>query len=353
MKCVLIFLLLCIITKNNLAINGCVNYKNGTCTLQDIHFSLGRSSFNLASFNVPVSKMMFKNSQIPVLTSKVCEALPALNIFKANNVSMRKINADAFNACNNLTEIQLQNNLLTELDPDLFDSNSELAKVYLYENRLKAIHGTMFKNTPKLEVLSLFKNALDELSLTDFPVLPNLSILSIVSNFITELDAHQITKKFPNLTQIYIGRNLFDCRQLNETLNILNSNRIIVNKAGNSYLPPTINTTKLLRVACLQNEHRFPLIFESNELPHTTKSRMLIQYLKDDLTMKKPEFDDGLKNGSITDELIGDQGRSVKMTKPDVASLEKRLDLNFHMIIVFMVLTAIFLIIILVLVFKR
>uniref|UniRef100_A0A336N135 CSON009413 protein n=1 Tax=Culicoides sonorensis TaxID=179676 RepID=A0A336N135_CULSO len=174
MKCVLIFLLLCIITKNNLAINGCVNYKNGTCTLQDIHFSLGRSSFNLASFN-----------------------------------------------------------------------------------------------------------------------------------------------------------------------------------AGNSYLPPTINTTKLLRVACLQNEHRFPLIFESNELPHTTKSRMLIQYLKDDLTMKKPEFDDGLKNGSITDELIGDQGRSVKMTKPDVASLEKRLDLNFHMIIVFMVLTAIFLIIILVLVFKR
>jgi Leucine rich repeat len=91
---------------------------------------------------------------------------------------------------------------------------SELRKLYLKNSSLKRLHNDyhLFTGLTKLEELHLPNNSLEVFCVGNFPELLHLNHLNILDNqLIQNLDAKELKLKFPQLKEIGMSKNLWNC----------------------------------------------------------------------------------------------------------------------------------------------
>lgn len=178
----------------------------GTCEFYEIRTNESSLYFN-PQRNVNVTAVVFLSSVMPTFTHEVCEAFPYLKYLNA----VKNITPNALKKCVNLIYVQFWYNQIETLDTNLFGGNPKLFQILFQFNLLKTIDGRMFEPVKELEVLSLSGNYLSDLRLNEFPKMVKLLELSLVLNDLRDLDVEELLQKFPNLSNIRLSNNLFDC----------------------------------------------------------------------------------------------------------------------------------------------
>lgn len=205
-----------------------------------------------------VIAISFNNFEMVNLTSEWCAKFVNLKEFRAENVSLKRIEPNAFDGCGKLKYLDLRHNNLTHLDKNVFKFNRELEGITLQDNNFEKIDVDMFIPTNKLKFLAL--NEMQGTGLTDFPsfrmpFLPLLEKVTVDSNAISDLDEDEILRKFPKLKTISIDDNPFHCVRLQEMLGAFEARNVKVLRWDHHYRRSTKYPLKQVGEAdCLENE---------------------------------------------------------------------------------------------------
>lgn len=211
------------------------------CYLKHLNVTSSEKLFRLVP-RQPVREievLVIWSSKVAVLTSDICETLRYLKIFRIPSVGLTSVEADAFQKCPHLKEIDLGLNYLSSLPSGIFDWNERLELVYLhtnkfttidekvfkynknlvmvrlYNNNLHCLPSNLFENTPKLNFLDLGKNQLRLLSFLEegMSVLESVSKVYLDHNKLSDVDEQKVIKTFPDLETIWLEGNNFWCNR--------------------------------------------------------------------------------------------------------------------------------------------
>uniref|UniRef100_A0A336LRK8 CSON002118 protein n=1 Tax=Culicoides sonorensis TaxID=179676 RepID=A0A336LRK8_CULSO len=210
-----------------------------------------------------VERVQFKNSRIYNLTDELCQTFPNLSDIRIINVSLEVVAPNALHQCKNLRSLHISYNNLTKLTAKIFSENKELNSVILQHNQLKSIDGGIFDNLNSLRVLGLPENDLSEFPLYQFPVLENLEDLFIFENDLTDLDEQELLLKFPNLKNIYIHNNVFDCDRLQVIINAFKRRGIAIRHWENKNVLKNSGLQVIENVECMTKDEHVTQIIKS------------------------------------------------------------------------------------------
>lgn len=163
---------------------------------------------------------------VPILSARrICQELPNLKKITAKGVSLKKIQENAFQGCENILDLYLQNNNFRKLERNSFKGLSNVQNLRVYGGKIPAIDLDL---TDSQQLSSLgFSN----LSISVFfPKIlsgqTNLKLLFLCSNNFFDLDVEGIVKYAPNLKVIYLNDNNFKCSRVAKVLKLLKTKNI-------------------------------------------------------------------------------------------------------------------------------
>lgn len=242
---------------------------NGTlCTFSQVRTSKSDVFFNpSAEDNNAVKTVRFEDSVMPILTNELCKVFPNLKVLYVDQLLMEQIESNALHECKKLTSLSFFGNKLKNLDQNLFEGNPELTGLVISNNLLNTIDGKLFKHIKKLEWLYLSDNFLTEIPLDQFPRLENLEYLSI--NDVKDLDHQDLLQKLPNLKEIYMHNNVFDCDRLRIILDVLRKNKVQLKAVDKDRATRNTNlNTTIKNVECMTAEKQSLNANLSGKLSH-------------------------------------------------------------------------------------
>lgn len=238
-----------LLTFNDFTTNNALECKlsKSTCIFSGIRTNRSSLYFNpSAPENAMIKTIGFKDSVMPIFTDELCKAFPFIRTLFADDLSMEEVAPNALYACKNLLYVSFHSNKLLKLDPNTFDMNYNLENIILQNNSLTSIDGKMFQSVPNLKHLSVADNYLTDLPLKDFPKLERLTDLDIYVNDLRDLDDKELVQKFPNLKNIFMHNNVFDCNRLLIILLTLTEHKIVIKEWERE---KSIRNTRLPRIA--------------------------------------------------------------------------------------------------------
>lgn len=164
-----------------------------------------------------------------ILTNQFCAENENITIYYANRKGVEEVNVDAFSNCEKLREIFLQENSIKSLDAETFSGNTEIEAIYLDHNKLSTVEEGLFDNLTSLKRLTLASN-----HLSDFPSglvhnLGRLEELYLHNNALNDLDETQLLQYLPNLREISLRNNNFNCERLEIILKNLRERNVTLN----------------------------------------------------------------------------------------------------------------------------
>lgn len=159
-------------------------------------------------------------------------------ILNKNKIS--SIDDDAFRDLDNLRVIYLNDNELVQIRSRLFQGNSKLRTIRLNNNRIEFIHSNAFQQQHNLIECDISNNRLTHFHFDMLQSAKNLKKLYLAENRLTKIPYDRIKNYFPNIQELSISYNSFNCTyalgMVNELfrnrLNILDSNRLEGNVDG-------------------------------------------------------------------------------------------------------------------------
>lgn len=235
----------------------CVMNSDNWCIFDGINLNETHPFFE-PSYHDPsqVQKIFFNNSKIPILTWELCETFPNLRELDPTKCSLKRIMNGALKSCAKLERLKISNNAVTEINSYLFVSNPKMTHIRFASNKLTDIDVEMFNSTTNLELLELHNNSLVRFDVLGIPMLQNLHTLSLNLNNLLDLNETVLVFKFPNLKKLWLEGNLFECRNLELMLKVINENNNIIQRpSSNSRTrPSTYNITNIDGIECLDRE---------------------------------------------------------------------------------------------------
>lgn len=277
-----IFTYLCLSIHHTNAIQCSLN--GTTCTFSGVRTTESKPFFYPHSQNNSVvEKIEFRNSTIHILTEEICVTFPNIREMRITNVSLTRIAPKALFKCEKLTFLNFWNNKLVTLDTDLFNQNQELTKIFFQNNRLKAVNGNVFNNLTQLSVLSFSENLLTDFDVRQFPLLEKLSHLYLHTNDLLDLDEQELVEKFPNLKEIFIHNNLFDCDRLKIIIDVLSKHEVKFREWYQQQATRNYNLSTVDDIECLTKDEKITRIINS-KLVHVVdlRKQLGIEGLEDD-----------------------------------------------------------------------
>lgn len=224
-KIIFLITILIVIADQTQAIK-CVLRKT-TCTFNGLRTTEANSRFYPASKdNSAVEKINFINSTMHTLTDELCRNFRNIRELDISNLKITNIISNPLRHCKQLSILNMSMNDFGQLNHELFEENYKLSKLDLKNNKLKVIPTQTFDNMPRLSYLNLGGNFLTEFPVQNFPVHNRMKCLLLYSNNITDLDEKGLLQNFPNLKQININNNLFECDRLTIIVRKLKSSGI-------------------------------------------------------------------------------------------------------------------------------
>lgn len=283
----LIFGKIHIATCDNLVRCSLYNIKN--CTITGLTLSLTNFTFTPVASNPGiVVGLEITKSTVPVITSKICSALPKIKSFVAIQQGIQIIENDAFNNCTEVTLISMPFNNIHTLGKGIFDNTKKLQEINIHGGSLEQFDVNLFNNLGELLELVISANRLQELPIAAFKNLKKLKILYIYSNELSDLDAEGLVSNLPSLRAVYLNDNNFHCDRLNEIIVTFKAKRILIIDHTHSiylkkrdYIPHKIQEIICLTHVELESEKmKKGLNLSLNELKEYPLGKAVIQ-LKD------------------------------------------------------------------------
>ncbi|XP_063698193.1 leucine-rich repeat-containing protein 70-like [Culicoides brevitarsis] len=200
----------------------CLSMNSEHCSLTNINFNkteetlIFNSNIREEVFRVTVSK-----SSISVLTSDFCKSFRNTEIFKLQSIALEKINENALESCEKLSNFDAMKNYLRYLDEKTFKSNKNLEYLFLSTNKLRCLPVKIFHGLKNLKELYLSYNNLRFLHPETFSGLTDLRLLSLQSNELLEFDASEVVRHLSKLNTIHLKYNEIKCSEFQEILKVL------------------------------------------------------------------------------------------------------------------------------------
>lgn len=211
----------------------CSLNSTGGCIFKNIKTTVDQPLFYPTAENpLEVNALKFVDSSIEVLTNEICRAFPNLDSLTATSVDLKRIDDVALKQCSKLTFVSFFNNFLESIPTDFFKYNPHLTSFIFQKNLLKKFEPTILIDLPKLTGFSLSENYINDLSFDEFPYLYKLEKLYLYRNELNDLNVFKMAKKFPNLKEIYLDDNPFDCGKLGIILTALKQLNITIKFLG-------------------------------------------------------------------------------------------------------------------------
>lgn len=179
-----------------------------------------------------VGAISFDNSTVRLLTTQICRAFPYLWSFDLKNSSLNRIEDGALLACTKLQRFNISGNNVTELNLNLFVSNPNLERIDVSYNKLTQIDMKIFESTKNLKFLYLNNNFLFQLDVVGMPKLERLEQLHLDYNNFLDLNEDALVERCPNLENITLKGNSFECRNLESIVKVFHARNITVDHRG-------------------------------------------------------------------------------------------------------------------------
>lgn len=189
-----------------------------------------------------------------ILTNQYCNENENITIYYANRKEIEEVNVDTFNSCEKLREVFLQENSIKKLDSATFNTNNEVEAIYLDHNELTTIEEGLFDNLSSLKRLTLANNLIKELSLSIFKNLESLEELYLHNNALTDLDEKQLLLNLPNLREISLRNNHFNCARLEAMLKSFKDRNVTLNLLPRNFGEKLRPISTRHGVECVENE---------------------------------------------------------------------------------------------------
>lgn len=142
-----------------------------------------RENFNPSLKTLRMNGM--KNTQLTALINVSC-SIPTVSKLQLENNNLLYVNAQFFQLCINIREIDLDRNTIRKISDEAFRSLQGLKTLSLSQNKLLSVPAAT-RNIPTLRELDLSKNYIKTLDCNDFANLTKLSHLSLNENLISAL----------------------------------------------------------------------------------------------------------------------------------------------------------------------
>lgn len=160
---------------------------------------------------------------IPVDAFYACSNLIYLNL-GGNN--LENINVSTLERLKYLKKLIISRNLLSSV-PNLSNlKNLELLD--LSKNRIKSLREESFEGLLNLITLNLKGNKLDNIERNAFYGLKRLQYLNLERNNLENIDEINVCENLPNLKEIRINMNQFDCQKLMAVISNFLSRKVFV-----------------------------------------------------------------------------------------------------------------------------
>lgn len=174
-----------------------------------------------------INRAEILDSTMEILTEDVCDALPYVTYFAADNIGLIGLQRSAFEKCTKLEVIHLKGNSLKILPSKIFDSNTNLLQIWLSQNEITTIDANLFKNNQNLNHIGLDTNKLEKFSFsTEMPIMKKLTTIYLSHNKLFEVDIETLLEKCPNLLHFWFDGNQFTCDRQKTIIGALDAKNI-------------------------------------------------------------------------------------------------------------------------------
>jgi Leucine-rich repeat (LRR) protein len=193
---------------------------------------------SINAFAVENNKKLFylglQNNHIKAISGSA-QILSVKTINLSNN---RLIDVTGLKGFLNIEVLHLSSNSELKLPENSFNGLTQIWNLLLDDVNLSTVQNlhNLFSPLTSLSRLNITKNNLKTMSFEKFQTNINLRYLYLESNKLTEINIEEMKKVFPNLNQVSIDRNDWNCSYLNVTIKTLQQHKITVN-AGASDEP--------------------------------------------------------------------------------------------------------------------
>lgn len=223
------------------------------CHIRELNLTSEDYHVEPVADNLNAIKIVHLEGTVPILTNGVCEVMPNLVRFFAENVSLEEIQANAFQGCDNLYELYLYGNNFVNFDRSAFKGMSNLREIWVSGGNVSSIDLDL-SDSKKLTVLALRNMGINVFPAETLREQIHLRDLYLYSNNLFDLDVERILQYTPYLRKINLGDNNFKCSRLREMLDILKlrnveANSFIRHERERDYYPDDING-----IHCLTDE---------------------------------------------------------------------------------------------------
>lgn len=142
-------------------------------------------------------------SNVPVLSSDLCETFPEIRQYEIAEVNLHTIQADAFVKCLDLESLDIHGNPIKQFPPNMLTNQAELVYIYFHRLKVQKLDDNLFGNLKKLELLEIPYGALTEFSPNIVRPLTSLTHLDLSVNPFGNLDVDGIRNACPSLTYFF------------------------------------------------------------------------------------------------------------------------------------------------------
>ncbi|XP_050500969.1 chaoptin-like [Diabrotica virgifera virgifera] len=227
--------------------------------LKSIFLIISNSALNTIENNTftglsKLKKLHLQGNKLTVVNlTAITNGLPDLLTLSLSSSSIKNVHTSKLGSPNNVKYLDLSKNFIEKLDTQTFRLFQNLVELHLHSNLLSVIEYQTFFCTKNLKTLRLDNNKISTVPIGGFAGLENLRFLNISDNvnlfyysfelsfqtlkkleilYIDNtysrllLDFKNFTKSFPYVKKIGINDNPFNCENLLNTLEYLNSNGI-------------------------------------------------------------------------------------------------------------------------------